>query len=327
MVVPCYHFLENAVYNIRMNKRSCVMSILMLLLLSTQALAGDASTAADTAPTGITTTSPFELPVTGSDSAPYGLAVTIQTGTVAGTAVTRTSQNPEPPEPATAQDPLTGLTPYDTMIAISPTGKTLPQGVGRFNLDELAMQQFNIGLTDRLQLGVNISFILAASIDLKYRFSADNKPWQTALLVGAGTQLIGEDKLVILFSRFAATRFWSNGRLLNITAGLYSGGRPGQPSGSDLFDTGLFTALGSGLPITLGAVLPLTPNWSWINDAGVLINFKIPQKDLIPAGVVTAFRRNWDHYGLQFGWVILLTGQNLSNYFLGVPYIGMNWLF
>ena len=83
--------------------------------------------------------------------------------------------------------------PVGTQIFTTPTAQTLGEGELRVSSTMLTLTQFNYGLTDDLQLGVQTVYLFWTGVDLKYRFFQSEKV-EASVLGGGGLWMLNHER-------------------------------------------------------------------------------------------------------------------------------------
>jgi hypothetical protein len=241
--------------------------------------------------------------------------------------------------------------PYATQIILSPTAFLVPPGAVRFGITEIALQQLNVGLNDRLQVGVNTTFLVMLSGDIKVRLTPTAARVQAAVLAGAGLLTLKFDQAAV-YSRLAVSGLIEQkGRpgIWNLTLSAASAGSwlasetekmasdahlaatdPGAPPQTVTVrePPTIFAADQSYLLGTMGFDVPLTrQHWSLIAEADWAVPFEIADHDSILRGVGIGGRYARNTLGLQFGLAIPLMRKSLENRVLGLPFFDVTWIF
>ena len=79
--------------------------------------------------------------------------------------------------------------PAATQVLTTPTAQTLGEGDLRVANTMLTLTQFNYGLTDNLQLGVQTVYLFWSGMDLKYRFFQSERI-EASVLAGGGLLMV-----------------------------------------------------------------------------------------------------------------------------------------
>lgn len=203
---------------------------------------------------------------------------------------------------------------FSSQTYLSPTGILLPPGENRISVSQIAIQQLNIGLTDRLQLGVNTSFLIFLGADLKVGLSNPASRVQQALLFGGGILTIAADK-GLAYLRYALTVVGSGEKpyFLNLSLGAGGGGK--------LFNSEEFSE-------------SFLKNYSLIPSLSVFYSLKGPYA--LGGEFLTFFfprhREEWpisilgiryvaQNWGWGLGIATLWREELLKNYFIGFPFM------
>ncbi len=194
--------------------------------------------------------------------------------------------------------------PAATQLMLSPTAYTLGEGQSRVGVTELALFQYNHGLSDNLQLGINTLFVFFTAIDLKLKF-VDTGDFAAAALVGAGFSAFDRD-IFGLYTRVVGTQRFDR---IAVTAGL---GIAGGSTGSSDDQTWGGATLGAdwrvGRHIGLLAEYNLNVDFNGRGDR--------PVHSLTWGG-----RLIWSRIAVTIGYLSPLMSETLQEGVVGFPYI------
>ena len=201
--------------------------------------------------------------------------------------------------------------PARTQLMLSPSAHTLGQDESRISATQLTLYQYNFGITDDLQLGINSFIILATSVDLKWRFLHTDQ-FSAAGLVGIGVVPLNRD-IYGAYGRLVGT--WHRDDL-ELSLGWSSLGV--RSAADDVSHIG--SAMGA-LTWQIGQ------RSKFIAEYNAALNMQALFDDEIVNILTWGFRFFWDSFAITPGYISPLDRSLFGPDVIGVPYLDISYSF
>ncbi len=246
---------------------------------------------------------PATAPVQDAPAAPLPV-----TGAVSPATTSTILDVPAAPVTGAAEAPrFSFVDPARSQLFTAPTAYTLDEGASRVSLTELLVFQYNYGVTDDLQFGINTVYLVLTSVDLKWRFYAGEN-FSAAVLGGVAFMPFNIDFLSG-YGRLAGT--WSYDRLdVNLVV-------------SDVYSAD------SG---TVDNLVAVSGGLGW--RAGERTRFLVEYDTFRfttggePVNVIFwGARFLWPNFSVTPGYLTPLEGESLREGLVGIPYLDISYSF